>query len=83
MDRATLEASLTAAKAQLTAYEAAALALAAAGVQSYLLDTGQTQQRVTRLDLPALQKVIDSLMNRCDVLQTRLAGGGYTGRPAW
>ena len=83
MDRAFIQDRITATKAQIVAYENAATALAA-GVQSYTLDTGQSRQTVTKLDISALQKTIDSLYNRCATLEARLNGSGtVTTRPAW
>lgn len=84
MDTAFLQDRITATKAQIIAYEDAALALGTGGVQSYTLDTGQNRQVVTKLDLEWMQKTIDSLYNRCATLQTRLTGSG-TSRvvPAW
>lgn len=83
MDAAFIQARIAATKAQIIAYEAAALALGA-GVQSYTLDTGQTRQTVTKLDLIGIQTTIDSLYNRCSTLELRLNGGGsIISRPAW
>ena len=81
MDRSFITNRINATKRQIIAYEAAAEALAVNGVQSYMLDTGQTVQKVTRLDLPAMQKTIDGLYNRCSTLQARLVGGVVTVRP--
>lgn len=84
MDRAFIQARIDATKAEIIAYEDAALALATGGVQSYTLDTGQTRQTVTRLDLSSIQRTIDSLYNRCATLEARLNGSGtVTARPAW
>lgn len=84
MDRAFLEDRITATKAQIVAFEDAVLALASGTVQSYTLDTGQSRQTVTKLDLESLQKSIDSLYNRCVILETRLNGGGsVTVGPGW
>jgi hypothetical protein len=84
MDTTTLQASIAATKLAITAYEAAQLALATGGVQSYTLDTGQTRQTVTKLDLDGIQKTLDILYNRCATLSARLTGGNVsTGRPAW
>lgn len=83
MDRTFIQARIDATKLQIVAYEDAALALGA-GVQSYTLDTGQTRQTVTKLDLSAIQKTIDSLYNRCATLEARLNGSGtVTVRPVW
>lgn len=85
MDRTFLQARIDATKAQIIAYEDAVLALGDNGaIQSYTLDTGQSRQTVTRADLSTLNRMIDSLYNRCAVLQTRLDGGGTTHvRPHW
>lgn len=83
MDRVFIQDRITATKAQIVVYEDAATALAT-GVQSYTLDTGQSRQTVTKLDISALQKTIDSLYNRCATLEARLNGSGtVTTRPAW
>lgn len=83
MDRTFIQARIDATKLQIVAYEDAALALAG-GVQSYTLDTGQSRQTVTKLDLSAIQKTIESLYNRCATLEARLNGSGtLTARPAW
>ena len=83
MDVATTQASLAATKLAITAYEAAQLALITGGVQSYLLDTGQTRQTVTKLDLKDMQKALDMLYNRCTMLTARLNGAVTIARPAW
>lgn len=83
MDRTFIQGRIDATKLQIVAYEDAALALAG-GVQSYTLDTGQSRQTVTKLDLDAIQKTIESLYNRCATLEARLNGSGtVTARPAW
>ena len=78
MDATTLQARIDATVAQIDAYEAAALALGVGGVQSYTLDTGQTRQTVTKLDLDAIQKTLDRLYNRCVTLTARLNGSNVT-----
>ncbi len=83
MDRTFIQGRIDATKVQIVAYEDAAAALAT-GVQSYTLDTGQSRQTVTKLDIGALQRAIDSLYNRCATLEARLNGSGtVTARPAW
>lgn len=75
---------ITAIEALIVAYEAASLALATGGVQSYTLDTGQSKQTVTKLDLGRLQETLDGLYNQRAVLTARLNGGGtIIGRPAF
>jgi hypothetical protein len=84
MDAAFIQARIDATKAAIIAYETAQTTLAAGNVQSYTLDTGQTRQTVTRLDLADLQRTIDSLYNRCATLEARLNGSGVIiSRPAW
>ena len=84
MDREFIQARIDATKAQIIVYEDAALALGTGGVMSYTLDTGQSRQTVTRLDLSSIQRTIDSLYNRCATLEARLNGSGtVTARPAW
>lgn len=83
MDTAFIQARIDATKAQIVAYEDAALALAA-GAQSYTLDTGQSRQVVTKMELQQIQATIDALYNRCVTLEARLTGNGVlTVVPAW
>lgn len=83
MDIAFLQERIDATKAMIVVYENAATALAG-GVQSYTLDTGQTRQTVTKLDLDAIQKTIDSLYNRLATLCARKSGSGVVNvRPAF
>lgn len=84
MDNTFIQDRINCTKRQIVAYEDASIALADGGVQSYKLDTGQSMQWVTKLDLPALQKTIDGLYNRCATLEARLNGSGVvTGKPSW
>lgn len=83
MDRTFLQSRITATKAQIVVYEDAMTALSTAGVQSYMIDTGQSRQTVTRLDLNSLQKTLDSLYNRYATLEARLYGGTTQVRPLW
>lgn len=73
-DATFLQARLTAVEAQIVAYEGAVLALGN-GVQSYELNTGQTTQRVTKVDLVRLSNLLDALMNRRQTLRALLNGG--------
>jgi len=83
MNRTFIQGRIDATKLQIIAYEDAALALAG-GVQSYTLDTGQSRQTVTKLDLIDIQTTIESLYNRCATLEARLNGSGVLiARPAW
>ena len=84
MNRTFLQARLTSIYAQIEAYEAASLALATAGVESYTLDTGQSKQTVTRLDLEWMKETIDGLYNRASIIEQRLNGtSSIKVGPAW
>lgn len=83
MDADFIQARIDATKLQIVAYEDAILALGS-GVQSYTLDTGQSRQTVTKLELSTLNRTVDALYNRCATLQARLNGSGTVAvRPAW
>lgn len=68
----------------IDAYDSAIIALVGGGVQSYMLDTGQTRQSVTKMDIASLQRNRSSLYNELVTLNAR-ANGGNVGvvRPAW
>ena len=84
MDKVFTATRIEVTKALILKYEAALDALALNPNQSYTLDTGQTKQTVTRFDLNNLNKVLDSLYNRCATLEARLSGAGTSiQRPAW
>lgn len=84
MNSKFLQDRITATQSQIVAYEAAVDALVSGGAQQYLLDTGQSKQSVTKLDLETLQDNLESLYNRCATLEARLNGSGtITARPAW
>ena len=76
MDATFIQARIAAIKLAVVAYEDASLALATGGVQSYTLDTGQSKQPVTKLDLVNIQSTIDGLMNQLAVYEARLTGNG-------
>jgi len=80
MDQKFLKARIEATKTTIVAYEDAVTALVAGGVQSYTIDTGQTSQTVTALNLPSLQSRIDGLYNRWATLEARLRGASTYGR---
>ena len=84
MDSTFLQTQITNTQNQITTYQAAIDALGVGGMQSYMIDTGQTRQTVTKLDLSDLQKTLDSLFNRLAVLEARKNGTGTSiGLPAW
>jgi hypothetical protein len=65
-------------------YDAAIDAIIVAGVESYTLDTGQSKQTVTKLDLDMLYRTLQSLENKYVTLQARCSGRfNQHGRPDW
>lgn len=67
---------------QLAIYDAA-ITTVSAGIETYSLDSGQTEQRVTRSTIGMLQAVIRGLETDIDLLESRLNGNGGVvyGRP--
>jgi hypothetical protein len=58
--------------------------LTANPTQSYKLDTGQSEQEVTRVNLASLQQTYDSLLNRLTVLEKRCGSPRATiNAPGW
>jgi hypothetical protein len=82
MSSTFLQDRITAIEAIIPVYEAAITALGA-GIQSYTLDTGQTRETVTKLDLAQLKRTLDSLYNTLATLNARCNGGTVMARPAW
>lgn len=70
-------------KAQILEYQTAIDALVSNQVQQYSLNTGQSTQSVTRIDVVRLQTQVDSLYNRLATLEARLHGSSLAARPAW
>lgn len=80
-----LSERITKTKLVIVAYEDAILALAGAGaIEEYMLNTGQSIQKVTRSNLKELNDTLDGLYNRLVVMEARQTGGGVlVARPAW
>ena len=76
MNASFLQTRITQVESIITGYENAIIALTTAGVQSYELDTGQSKQKVTKLDIESMQKALDSLYNTYSILCKRLNGNG-------
>lgn len=75
---------LAAAKSTLAAYQAAQLAIIAGGIESYTIDTGQSVQKVTKLNIDVLDRQIDALLNRIATLEARCTGSGvFIGSPGF
>jgi len=85
MDATFLAERITQTKLVIIAYEDAILALTGAGaIEEYMLNTGQSIQKVTRSNLKELNDTLDGLYNRLCTMQARQTGGGVViGRPAW
>ena len=79
-----LQERIAATKALIVVYEGALTAIVTNGVQRYTLDTGQSRQDVTKIDVPKLNAQLDGLYNRLATQQARLNGSGVTiVRPAF
>lgn len=72
-------------EAQITAAMAASLDLSTDAIESYTFNTGQTTQAVTKANLNDLQRYIDSLLSRRDVLRQRcgLDKAVFNAAPGW
>lgn len=74
LDSTFLQERITKTKALIVAYEDAILALTTGGISEYILDTGQSRQRVTKYDINSMNTTLDGLLNRCATLEARLTG---------
>lgn len=83
MDATFIQARINFLKTAIVAYETAILALQTGGVQSYMIDTGQTSQRVTKADLSKLQGTYSEMLGTLDALYSRLNGATIYTSPAW
>lgn len=77
-----IEARIAKTKTMIVAYEDAILALST-GSQTYMIDTGQTRQSVTKAHLATMESTLDALENRLAVLESRLRGGSVIMRPGF
>jgi len=83
-DRQFLTSRITATEAQIVAYETAITDLIAGRIAQYTLDTGQSTQSVTKINVNILNRALDGLYNRRATLSARLNGCGvHTMRPGW
>ena len=83
MDNTFLQERIDAIKLMIVEYQTAQASLASGAIESYTLDTGQTRQTVTKLNIGTLQNLIDSLFNQYATLSARLEGGTVLVRPQW
>lgn len=74
-----LEAQLTAKRAQLTAAQETMEDILAIQIEEYRMDTTEGSERVKRLNIDKMAKVVDILERQIDSLCRRLGcGGGLT-----
>lgn len=73
---------IAAKRALVIAYETAMTALST-GVQSYMLNTGQTQQQVTKANLGSMRLTVRDLEADISTLQARLGCAQIIVRPGW
>ena len=84
MDNTFVQDRITSIKARIIALEDASIALATGGIESYTIDTGQSRQTVTKMNIEQIQNVIDGLMNQLVVYEARITGNGVLiGRPGF
>ncbi len=74
---------LTKSKELVVVIEDAITFLTVNPTQSYKLDTGQSEQEVTRTNLPGLNKMLESVLNRIATLEQRLNSKPTSHAPAW
>ena len=85
MDATFLQERIAKIKLRIVEYEDQLSVLATMeGIQQYTLDTGQTRQTVISVDIPKLEKALESLENKLCTYQARLTGNGTVNmRPGW
>ena len=81
-DNAWLDARIARTEELIVIYENAIDAVAG-GAQDYMLDTGQTRQRVAKADLGRMREMLDTLESRRATLRARRYGAGFQGRPGF
>ncbi len=80
-DSTWIEARIARTEVLIIGYEDGILELST-GAQTYMLDTGQTRQSVTKANLSSMRIALDMLENRRATLRARLCGAGtFIGRP--
>ncbi|MCP4209832.1 MAG: hypothetical protein GY767_22715 [Shimia sp.] len=82
LDPAFCRARVDALQKIIVAYEEALLGIASGALESYSLDTGQTVQKVTKINIHTLQMALNTAINQCAIWSNRANGGGaFYGRP--
>jgi len=77
-----LQARIDKVKAQIETYEDAITALST-GAQTYMLDTGQSRQSVTRANLASLNKTLNDMEVKLQRLNAQMCGGVFVARPGF
>lgn len=75
VDREWVQSRINATKLAIESVEAAILTLATTNTASYSLNSGQTQQSVTRNQIGSLRMLLPQLEDRLQYLQNKLCGG--------
>jgi len=84
MDATFLQDRIDATQTLIIAYEAAITALTTGGVSQYTIDTGQTRQVVTKLNLATLKNSMNGAYNLLATLEARRDGNGsFQSIPGW
>ena len=84
MDTEWINTRITNTKTAIEAYEAAITTFANDdAIVSYTLDTGQSRQVVTRNDIASLNRTLDSLYVRLEMLQARINGAATLAIPGF
>jgi hypothetical protein len=82
-DTAFAQARIDALQARIVAYEDALTGIATGAIESYTIDTGQTEQKVTKINIHTLRTALDNALNQHDMWCNRLNGGGsFYGQPS-
>lgn len=74
MNKTFLTARILVTQALIVQYEAAIADLLTNNVQEYFLNTSQSDQRITRLNIGVLQKALDVAYNTLCTQEARLNG---------
>ena len=83
MDKSFLIERIVAIKALIVTAQTAQAGLMSGAIESYTLDTGQTRQTVTKVNIGTLQNAINSLFNQYATMYARVYGGTVMVKPQW
>ena len=83
VDTSFLEARITAVKARFVLWEEAITQISTGAVQSFTVDTGQTRQVVTMVNITEARNSMAAEYSLLYSLESRLYGGSVTARPGY